>query len=175
MNASINTLCKTAVAACLAVAASASMAAVIVSAVPTTVTPTTSVSLPSQNFSPNSGAFDIQYVFQSQVGLVFANVNASPAVISNATIYQVASLAGGVATGPATTMTSSAGGNWAYTYSTVVGSYYAVEVFGTAPAGPQAPNALISGQVSPIPAPAVLGLVGIGLFGLGLARKARRA
>jgi hypothetical protein len=172
MNTSINVLRKTAVAACLSVAASASMAAVIVSAVPTTVTPTTSVSLPSQNLPANSGAFDTQFVFQSQVGSVFANVNASPAVISNATIYQVASLAGGPAIGATTMMSNTGGGNWAYTYSTVVGSYYAVEVFGTAPVGS---NALVSGQISPVPAPAVLGLVGIGLFGLGLARKARRA
>ena len=172
MNASINTLCKSAVAACLAVAVSASMAAVIVSAVPTTVTPTTSVSLPSQNLPVNSGPFDYQFVFQSQVGGVFANINASPAVISNATIYQVAGLGGGAAIGATTMMSNTGGGNWAYTYSTVVGSYYAVNVVGTAPTNA---NALISGQVSPIPAPAVLGLVGIGLFGLGLARKARRA
>ena len=172
MNTSVNILCKSAVAACLAVAASASMAAVIVSAVPTTVTPTTSVSLPSQNIPAASGPFDIQFVFQSQVGSVFANVNASPAVITNATIYQVASLAGGAAVGATTMMSNTGGGNWAYTYSTVVGSYYAVEVFGTAPTKS---NALISGQISPVPAPAVLGLVGIGLLGLGLARKARRA
>jgi hypothetical protein len=172
MNTSVNLLRKSAVAACLSVAASASMAAVIVSAVPTTVTPTTSVSLPSQNVAAGSGPFDYQFVFQSQVGSVFANVNASPAVISNATIYQVGSLAGGMPVGATTMMSNTGGGNWAYTYSTVVGSYYAVQVVGTAPTQS---NALISGQISPVPAPAVLGLVGIGLFGLGLARKARRA
>jgi hypothetical protein len=131
--------------------------------------------LPSQNVEPGSGPFDFQFVFRSNVESVFANINASPAVISNATIYQVASIAGGAAIGATTMLANTGGGNWAYTYSTVVGNYYAVEVEGTAPSGFNAPNALISGQVSPVPAPAVLGLVGIGLVGLGLARKARRA
>jgi hypothetical protein len=130
--------------------------------------------LPSQNVEPGSGPFDFQFVFRSNVENVFANVNASPAVISNATIYRVASIAGGSAIGATTMLANTGGGNWAYTYSTVVGNYYAVEVFGTAPAA-NLSNAIISGQVSPVPAPAVLGLVGIGLVGLGLARKARRA
>ena len=172
MNTTVNLLCKSAVAVCFAVAASASMAGPIVSAVPTTVTPTTSVSLPSQSVAAGSGAYDIQYVFQSNVGSVFANVNAAPATITSATLYQVSGIGGGAPIGATTNLSSTGGGNFALTYSTVVGGYYALNVFGTAPTQS---NSLISGQVSPVPAPAVLGLVGIGLLGLGLARKARRA
>jgi hypothetical protein len=172
MNISVKFLSKNAVAVCFAVAASASMAGPIVSAVPTTVTPTTSVSLPSQNVAPGSGAYDIQYVFQSNVGSVFANVNGAPATITSATLYQVSGIGGGAPIGATTNLSSTSGGNFALTYSTVVGGYYALNVFGTAPTQS---NSLISGQISPVPAPAVLGLVGIGLLGLGLARKARRA
>jgi hypothetical protein len=153
-------------------AAAAQAAPTVVSAFPSVVDTTTAVSLPSQNFPANSGPFDIQFVFQSQVGSVFANINAAPAVISLATIYQVGSLSGGAALSSITNMTNTAGGNWAYTYSTTVGSYYAVEIVGTAPTGS---NALTSGQVSPVPLPGTIALLGLGLAGLGLSRKARRA
>jgi len=172
MNTSMNVLRKTAVAACLAVAASASMAAVIVQAAPTTVTPTGAVSLPTQLTTIGGGAFDYVYTFQSQVGNVFANVNAAPAMITSATIFQVSGLSSSAAIGAPTNLSPTPGGNFAITYSTVVGNYYGIEVMGTAD---RTTTGFISGQVSPVPAPAVLGLVGIGLVGLGLARKARRA
>jgi hypothetical protein len=121
----------------------------------------------------NSGAYDIQFVFQSLVGSVFANVNAAPPNITGAMIYRVASSSGGAAQGPITTLSGPVGGNfYVDTYATIVGNYYAIEVVGTASTSQET---RFSGQISAVPAPAVLGLVGIGLFGLGLARKARRA
>jgi hypothetical protein len=67
--------------------------------------------------------------------------------------------------------TPTAGSNLSFSFSGILSGYYVIEVKGTAQAG--GTNTLISGQVSPIPVPGTLAILGIGLLAVGLARARR--
>jgi hypothetical protein len=176
MNSVLKMVRKASVAGVLALVSGASMAVPVINTTPTTLTPTQSVALTfpvSQSVDPGA-AFDFKYLFNvsPQVGGIFANVNwTPPGTTATATIYSANSTGSQIA-GFSGTFSPTSGSNLAFSFSGILSGYYVVEVQGQAQAG--GVNTLISGQVSPIPLPGTLALLGLGLVAVGLGR-ARRA
>jgi hypothetical protein len=175
MNSVLKMARKASVAGILALASGASMAVPVINTTPTTLTPTQSVALTypvSQSVDPGA-AFDFKYLFNvsPQVGGIFANVNwTPPGTTASATIYSSNS-AGDQIPGFSGTFSPTPGANLSFSFSGILSGYYVVEVRGTAQAG--GVNTLISGQVSPIPLPGTLALLGLGLVAVGLGRSRR--
>ena len=171
MNVSTQILRKSAMALAFAGLTSVAVAAPINAgnlAVPT---------IPAANlvsYSPANGAFTQVYFFNllSNASSLSANYNWDPAGSTGVTGALYASNMSGDLTGPSlAAFTVDGTRNLNFSYGAITAGYYAFSFAGTAVGSPT-----FSGQVSArVPAPAVLGLVGIGLVGLGLARKARRA
>ncbi len=172
MNAS-SSLRNAAVAVSLLVAASAASATAI-NASPFNLTDTTSVGFGQQSVNP-SASFAYEYIFNvpTAIGGVYSNINWSPAsTTATATLFKSDS-AGNQGVNPTLgTFTATSGTNLVLSYTGIMSGYYTVSLKGTAGPGT---TTLISGQASAIPAPAALGLVGIGLLALGLGRKAVKA
>jgi hypothetical protein len=176
MSSVLNIVRKASVAGVLALVSAASMAVPVINTTPTTLTPTQSVALTypvSQSVAPGA-AFDFKFLFNvsPQVGGIFANVNwTPPGTTASATIYSADSTGSQIA-GFTGTFSPTAGSNLAFSFSGILSGYYVVEVQGLAQAG--GVNTLLSGQVSPIPLPGTLALLGLGLVAVGL-RRSRRA
>ena len=156
--------------AALALAFSSSFAAVISAG---TMTPTTSVGFGQQNI-PQGTAFEYLYVFNASpaVGGVYSTINWSPAD-TNATATFFKSDSDGVQSGSVlANFARMDGSNLVMTYQGIVSGYYTVKLVGTAASLPAA-NTLISGQASPIPVPASLALLGLGMVGISLVRSRR--
>jgi hypothetical protein len=172
MNTS-STLRNAAVAVSLLVAASAASATAI-NASPFNLTNTTSVGFGQQMVEPGAG-FAFEYIFNvpTPIGGMYSNINWSPAsTMATATFFQ-SDAAGNQGANPTLgTFIATTGTNLFLSYTGIMSGYYTVALKGTAGPGT---TTLISGQASAIPAPAVLGLVGIGLLALGLGRKAVKA
>jgi hypothetical protein len=171
MNFSTQILRKSAVALAFAGLTSVAVAAPI--SVGDVAVPTIpAASLPS--YSPANGAFTQVYFFNllSNASSLSANYNWDPAGSTGVTGALYASNSSGALLGSSLgSFTVDGSRNLNFSYGAITAGYYAFSFAGTAAASPT-----FSGQVSArVPAPAVLGLVGIGLVGLGLARKARRA
>ena len=171
MNTSVSTLRNAAVAVSLLFAASAASATAI-NASPFNLTNTTSVGFGQQTVAPGAG-FGFEYIFNvpTAVGGLYSNINWSPAsTTATATLFQ--SDAAGNLGANLGTFTATSGTNLVLSYTGIMSGYYTVALKGTAGPGT---TTLVSGQASVIPAPAALGLVGIGLLALGLGRKAVKA
>ena len=173
----LNIFRKASVAGVLALVASAAMAVPVINTTPTTLTPTQSVALTfpvSLSVDPGA-AFDFRFLFNvsPQVDGIFANVNWTPAgTTASATIYSADSTGSQIA-GFTGAFSPTAGSNLAFSFSGILSGYYVVAVQGQAQAG--GVNTLISGQVSPIPLPGTLALLGLGMVvavGMGRARRA---
>jgi hypothetical protein len=164
------------IAGVLALVSVASHAApILINTTPGTLTPTQSVALTYPvSQSVNAGdPFDFAFLFNvsPQVGGIFANVNwTPPGTTATATIYSADS-SGTLIPGFSGMFTPTAGSNLSFSFSGILSGYYVIEVKGTAQAG--GTNTLISGQVSPIPVPGTLAILGIGLLAVGLARARR--
>jgi hypothetical protein len=170
MTSTVNVFKKCSLAAALALVCSSSIAAVI-NATPN-MTPTTSVGFGQQSVAQGN-AFEYLYVFNAiqAVGGIYSTVNWTPAdTMATATFFK--SNDQGVQSGAILgTFTATPGSNLALTYQGIVSGYYTVKVVGTAATG--GANTLISGQASPIPVPASLALLGLGMVGLSLVRGRR--
>jgi len=170
MTSTVNVFKKCSLAAALALVCSSSMA-VVINATPN-MTPTTSVGFGQQSVSQGN-AFVYEYVFNvtQPVGGIYSTVNWTPAdTMATATFFKSNDL--GVQSGAILgTFAATPGSNLALTYQGIVSGYYTVKVVGTAATG--GANSLISGQASPIPVPASLALLGLGLVGLSLVRGRR--
>lgn len=125
-------------------------------------------------YSPANGDFTQVYFFNllSNASSLSANYNWDPAGSTGVTgAFYASNSAGDLSGASLAAFTVDGSRNLNFSYGAITAGYYAFSFGGTAVSSPT-----FSGQVSArVPAPAVLGLVGIGLFGLGLARKARRA
>jgi len=123
--------------------------------------------------SPANGAFSQVYFFnlQSNASSLSANFNWDP-VGSSATGALYASNGSGQLIGPALgSFTQDGSRNLNLSYGAITAGYYAFAFTGTAVNSPS-----FSGQFSArVPAPAALGLVGLGLAGLGLFSRRRAA
>ena len=173
MTSTVNVFKKCSLAAALALACSSSIAAVI-NATPSNMTQTTSVAFPFQDAAPGA-SFDYSFVFNATqpVGGVYSTINWTPAGTS-ATASFFKSDAAGVQSGAILgNFMPTAGSNLVLTYQGIVSGYYTVRVVGTAAFG--GANTLLSGQASPIPVPASLALLGLGMVGLSLVRGRRSA
>jgi hypothetical protein len=170
MSLSVGVFKNSALAAVMALAFSSASAAVISAG---NMTPTTSVGFGQQNV-PQGDVFEYLYVFNvtQAVGGVYSTINWTPAEsTASATFFK--SNASGVQDGSTLAAFSpTMGSNLMMTYQGIVSGYYTVRVLGTAASLPSA-NTLISGQASPIPVPASLALLGLGLVGLSLVRGRR--
>jgi len=162
-----------AVAVSLVIAASTASATAI-NASPFNLTNTSSVGFGQQTVNP-SASFAYEYIFNvpSSIGGVYSTINWSPAsTVATATLF-ASDVSGNQGVNPTLgTFSSTPGTNLFLTYSGIMSGYYTVALRGTAGPGT---TTQISGQASAIPAPAVLGLVGMGLLALGLGRKAFKA
>lgn len=176
MHSVLSIIRKASVAGVLVLVSAASMAVPVINTTPATLTPAQSVALTfptSQSVNPGD-VFDFKYLFNvsPQVGGIFANINWTPyGSTMSATIYSADSTGSQIA-GFAGTFSPTAGSNLAFSFSGILSGYYVVEVQGQAQLG--GANTLISGQVSPIPLPGTLALLGLGMVAVGLGR-ARRA
>jgi hypothetical protein len=178
MNASISFLRKAAIVGALSLVASAASAAVIYTNVGPISAPAVSNSFGTNQQLPGT-ITDQSFFFQltSAATSISANYNFQPVggMVSGG-LYNATST--GATNGAAIATLAATGDSSNYslnaTFSFVVGNYYALAI--TQTAAPGNTNTTFSGQiVTKVPAPAVLGLVGIGLLGLGLARKVRRS
>ena len=171
MISAVNVFKKGSLTVALVLACSSSIAAVIVTS-PAAMTPTTSVGFGQQSVSPGA-AFENLYVFNviQPVGGIYSTVNWTPAdSMATATFFK--SNDQGVMSGSVLgTFTATPGSNLALTYREIVSGYYTVKVVGRAAS--TGANTLISGQASPIPVPASLALLGLGMVGLSLVRGRR--
>ena len=175
MHTGLSLFRQASVASVLALVSATSMAVPVINTTPTTLTPTQSVALTfpvSQSVDPGA-AFDFKYLFNvsPQVGGIFANVNwTPPGTTASATIYST-DAAGSQIPGFSGTFSPTSGANLSFSFSGILSGYYVVQVKGQAQAG--GTNTLISGQVSPIPLPGTLALLGFGLIAVGLGRVKR--
>jgi hypothetical protein len=173
MNFSSQAFRKSAIAIAFAALNSAAVAAPIdlgILAVPT---------IPAAPFNPvwspaNGGPASVTYYFQTlvDVGSLSSNFNYTPAGSTGFMGAFYTSNSGGSTLIKLADYVQDGSRNIDLSYGSFAAGYYAVR-FDVASV---LDDPTFSGQISarPVPAPAVLSLVGIGLLGFGLARKARR-
>ena len=123
-------------------------------------------------FSPANGAFTQVLYFNvaANAGSLVANLNWTPAGPSGVTGAFYASNSSGDLLGSSLgSFVADGSRNLEFSYGSITAGYYAFSFTGTS-----ANAATFSGQVSArVPAPAVLGLAGIGLLGLGFFSRRR--
>ena len=126
------------------------------------------------SYSPGNGEFSQVYFFNllTDAGSLTANYNWTPIGTTGfaGTFYK--SDAAGALIGPSlASWTQDGSRNFDFSYGAVEAGFYAFQFTGIA-----ANEATFSGQVAAaVPAPAALGLLGLGLFAMGLGRKSRVA